>query len=415
MPYRDGSAWPGAGDDDAADFLVDIIEPFLTDAKGSGGLGWISQSPDVGAGGGGSHPNYQRMFSRGGVGTEAPPYWFFQTSAKTLWHFTGSGVDITEQPYDQPGNPMNQPIDAVFTDPSGNQGTLGSLVTTTLVGPYDDYWLFGGDTGQYCHVVLKVSAREYRHFHIGMALPLDPDLHADTFYITNHSWGWLDPDDLRAGTQNTNNSNSEHQPYSAQHFLPFANDAQNNTAFGGQIRRAGMYVYSPLYGTENYDWWIMTGADDGLANTSTAGRAHNTAGNSPNGVTATVKNIGDINAGNDDVLFGSGFVTGYDKTIGTILFASDPTFTTDGVALIPIYIMLHSDFSSALRWAPVAQVPDVFRVNMRDLDAEQEITVGSATYTVFPLMNKDSANTLSGEGYSGFEGLAYLKNTADAT
>ena len=40
MPYRDSNVgtptWPGAGDDDAADFLVDVIQPFLTDAKVSG-------------------------------------------------------------------------------------------------------------------------------------------------------------------------------------------------------------------------------------------------------------------------------------------------------------------------------------------------------------------------------------------
>ena len=415
MPYRDGAGWPGAGDDDAADFLVDVIEPFLTDAKGSGGLGWISQNPDVGAGGGGTHPNYQRLFSRGTVGSEAPPYWFFQTTAKTLYTFTGSGVNTAQEPYDQPGNPMNHPPDAIFSDPPAGQGTMRCLAQTQLIGPYDDYWLFGGPTGEYCHVVLKVSAREYRHFHIGMLTPLDSDLHADTFYVTNHSWGWLSPDNLRMGTTNTNNTNIEHQPYSTQHLLPFRNADLNNTAFGGEIRRAGMYVYSPLYGTENYDWWIMTGRDDGLATNSTAGRAHNTSGNPPNGVTASVKNIGDVNNANDAVIFGSGFVTGYDKTLGTIPYASDPIFTTDGISLIPIYVLLHSDFESALRWAPVGQVPDVYRVNMRNLDAEQEISIGSDTYTVFPMMNKDSANTLSGEGYSAYEGLAYKKITANAT
>ena len=74
MPYRDSNVgtptWPGAGDDDAADFLVDVIQPFLTDAKVSGGLGWISQTPDAGAGGAGAFPNYQRLYSRGSIGSE---------------------------------------------------------------------------------------------------------------------------------------------------------------------------------------------------------------------------------------------------------------------------------------------------------------------------------------------------------
>jgi hypothetical protein len=112
---------------------------------------------------------------------------------------------------------------------------------------------------------------------------------------------------------------------------------------------------------------------------------------------------------------GSGFVSGYDKSLGTSLFACEPTFTTDGVALVPIIVLMHSDFESALRWAPVAQVPDVYRVNMKSLDAEQEITIGSDTYTVFPLMNNDANNTVANEGYSGYEGLAYKKITANAT
>ena len=66
------------------------------------------------------------------------------------------------------------------------------------------------------------------------------------------------------------------------------------------------------------------------------------------------------------------------------------------------------------RIAPVAQVPDLFRVNMSSLDPEQEISIGSDTYVVFPMTNKDSQNTLDNEGYTGFEGLAYKKITADA-
>ena len=421
MPYRDSSVgsptWPGAGDDDMADFIVDVYQPFLTDAKVSGGLGWIQQLPDSGAGAGGSHPNYQRMFSRGGIGTEAPPYIMFQTLADWLWIFSGSGIDTTQQPYDQPGNPMNGPIDAVFSKraTSGNVGNLQALALTTVLGPYEDFWLFGGTTGEYCHCVLKISAREYRHFHIGMLTALDSDLHADSFYITNHRWVHIGTDDYYSGTSALNTDNKEHSPYDRMHHLPFRNNDNNNTAFGGDIRSCGMMVYSPAYGTEGYDWHIMVGTNSLASSSNIPGRAYNTAGNPPNSPSATTKVIGDINNTSNAVLFGNGFVTGYDKTLGTTLFSADPTFTTDGVALIPIYVCLSSDFASEMRWAPVGQVPDVFRVNMKTLDAEQEITVGSDTYTVFPMINKDQANTLSDEGYSGYEGLAYKKITADAT
>lgn len=421
MPYRDSSVgsptWPGAGDDDMADFIVDVYQPFLTDAKVSGGLGWISQNPDGGAGGGGTHPNYQRMFSRGGIGTEAPPFVMFQTLADWLWIFSGSGINTAQEPYDQPGNPMNGPIDASFAKRGvgGNIGNLQSLCLTSMLGPYEDYWLFGGPTGEYVHCVIKISAREYRHFHVGMLTPLDTDLDADTFYVTNQRLCFHGTDNFDSGTSTTNTTNYEHKTYTPDHHHPFRNNNNNNTAFGGDIRSCGMWVYSPAYGTEAYDWHIMVGTNSLASSSNIPGRAYNTAGNPPNSPNATTKSIGDVNNTSDAVQFGNGFVTGFDKSLGTTLFSADPTFTTDGVALIPIYVCLSSDFASEMRWAPVGQVPDVFRVNMKTLDAEQEVTVGSDTYTVFPLVNKDSANTLDNEVYTGYEGLAYKKITADAT
>lgn len=422
MPYRDGSVgsptWPGLGDDDMADFVVDVLQPFLTDAKVSGGLGWIAQNPDVGAGGAGTHPNYQRLFSRGSIGTEAPPYFFVQTTAKTLYMFTGSGVNTAQEPYDQPGNPMNQPIDASFADPASNLGLMRTLAMTTMVGPYENYWLFGGPTGEYVHCVIKVNSRQYRHFHVGMLRPMHTDLDADTFYMTNHRWDYLGPDNLNI-TSAANTSSKEHQPYDF-HILPFRNHDDINTGFtggfSGDARSVGMILYSPAFGTELYDWWLMTGRElnPDIADGGTLGRIRNSAGNF-NSFQAISKTVGDVNATDDAVSFGAGFVTGYDKTLGTTLFAADPLFTTDGVALVPIYTLLCSDFSSDIRWAPVGQVPDVYRVNMRNLDPEQEIVVGSDTYTVFPMINKDSANTLANEGYSGYEGLAYKKITANAT
>ena len=424
MPYRTGST-PFTGDDDAADFLVDVWQPFATDSFVAGGLAWIAQNPNGGTppGGGGTHPNYQRMFSRGGIGTEAPPFINFQTSAKTLFMFTGTGVSLTQEPYDQPGNPTNGPHDAVFGDP-GNNEELQCLALTTLVGPYDSYWLFGGASAEYLHCVIKVSARQYRHFHVGMLTPLDPDLDADTFYITQHRWSHLEPDDLSINSNSTLNSNNiEHQPYHTQHILPFRNNGSGvNVAAGQDIRQSGLWLYSPNYGTEGYDWWLATGTrrcpdpSGGGGGVSVPGRAQNVSQPaSTRSVIALTKTIGDVNPGPDDVLLGAAFVSGYDDSLGSIPWACEPTFVTDGVPLIPIYVGLPSDFESALRWGPVGQVPDVFRVNMKGLDAEEEITVGSDTYTVFPLMNKDSANTLDNEGYSGYEGLAYKKITADAS
>jgi len=420
MPY-DSQTGGFTGNTNVATFIDEVVVPFMILAKGSGGLGWISQTP-VGSPtrGKGSTPNFEFILSRGGVGSEAPPYWMCQTTAKSLFIYSGDGVNVDQESFNQPGNPMNEPATDPVTDPADTFALYRCLMLNTVVGSYDGYWLFGGDTGQYCHVVLKVSAREYRHFHVGLLDGFDPDFPVNSQYLTCHRWAFLAPDFLRATSNPTYSAaqDYEHQPYHPSHFPPFRNNGQSNITFtggfNGDVRSVSMMCHVPGgYGTLGYEWWLMTGRTQVPA-TASVGRARNSSGNS-DGITALTKTIGDVNASSDAVEFGCGFVSGYDKTFGTIPFQCDPTFTTDGIPLIPITVSLASDFESAIRWAPVAQVPDVFRVNMKSLDAEQEFTIGPDTYIAFPIINKDANNTIEGEGYSGFEGLAYKKITANAT
>lgn len=415
MPYR--SATGGfTGNSNVATFMDQVVVPFMTDAKASGGLGWISQTPSRGKG---TTPNFEFILSRGGVGTEAAPFFMCQTTAKTLFMYSGDGVNVNQESFDQPGNPMNCPDADPPGDPGTTFGLLKCLAMTTMVGSYDSYWVFGGPTGEYCHVVLKVGARQYRHFHIGILDRFNTDLPADTFYITNHRWAHLGPDNLNSQYSPTYSatSNYEHRPYYANfHILPFRNNTSTNTSFTGgyhgDLRSKGMWLHVPGgYGTLGYEWWLSVGVD-GIGGVS--GRVRATLGNQGN-PTAVTKPVGDVNNGSDAVSFGAMTVGGYDSALGTVPWACEPTFTTDGIALVPITVLLPSDFESDIRWAPVGQVPDVFRVNMKSLDAEQEITIGSDTYTVFPLINNDANNTVDGEGYSGYEGLAYKKITANAT
>lgn len=426
MPYR-SEIGGFTGDSNMGTFIDQIVETFLTDAKVSGGLGWISQIGDLASPvrTKGADPNFEFIFSRGSVGSEAPPYWMMQTTAKSLFLYTGNGVDRTQEAFDQPGNPVNEPNADPPTDPTSTIYENRCMGVNTAVGPYDGYWVFGGPTGEYCHVVLKVNSREYRHFHIGMLTPLDPALDADTFYMTGHRWGFLSPDDLRFSSNSANGGNDEHKPYD-EHILPFKNCNPENTSVGKDGRSVGMMIYSPNYGTEGYDWWLMTGSPEqsapsgGGGGVSVYGQWQNTTQPaSVRSVQPMTKSLGDVNTNLESptgqLRFGTGFVGGHGDALGAIPFACDPTFTTDGVALMPILVGLHSDFESALRWGVVGVVPDVFRVNMKTLDPEQEIVIGSDTYTVFPMINKDANNTISGEGYSGYEGLAYKKITANAT
>ena len=413
MPFRTDTGGFIPGQDDMADFMNDIVNPFVTDTKVAGGLEWLRQTPVEGNG---AFPNWNFMYSRGTVGSEAAPYWMAGTTAKTLFIFTGNGINTAQEIYDQPGNPMNYPPNASqpYADPVGSFFGLGCQLLNTVVGPYDSYWLFGGATAEYLHVVLKVNSRQYRHFHVGLLKPFHPDLDPESFYVTAHTVAYLAPDNL-AGQQlfgGTNTANAEHHPYSSQHRYPFQARNLNNLQFSGEnLRNRGLNLYIPGVGALGYDWYhnlsIQGNADSGSRNGTTSGNTSS--------LTTTEKPIGDVNNTSDAVLYGVANCSGYCDGLGTSLFACEPTFTANSNPLIPILIGVTVDFESDRRMAPVAQVPDLFRINMKNLDAEQEILVGSDTYIVFPMTNKDSQNTLSNEGYTGYEGLAYKKITANAT
>ncbi len=424
MPFRTGGGGGFVGNLNTAEFIDQVFETFLTDAKAAGGLGWISQVPTRGKG---TTPDFEFLFHRGSVGTPAPPYLFGQTAAKTWYAFTGNGVDTAQESFDQPGNPMNYPgfRGQTPTDPAPGDPGLGHGSSSwacwgwnNCLGPYDDYWLFGGPTGEYCHMVLKVSAREYRHFHVGLLTPLHPDFPADAHYVTAHRWAYKDPDQPGTGT---NTNQQQHQPYHRKHTYPFRNHALNSTIGEfGDIRSAPAIFHVPGgYGSDAYEWWLPTGLEvtstggSGLP-TSPSGRAKNGSGNT-NGDAPIQKPIGDVNNVDDSVAIGCAQLSSSSAGLGEILKACRATFTTDGVSLIPITLSLFSDFESANRWGPVAQVPDVYRVSMETFAPEQEILIGGEPYVVFPAINKDSGNTLANEGYSGYEGLAYRKITANAT
>lgn len=413
MPFRSDTGG-FANNANMGELIANVVDAFLTDPVGSGGLGWIGQTP---ADGPGVAPTIARIYSRGSIGSEAPPFWMPKTQSKTLWSFTGNGVNTAQESYDQPGNPMNHPPSATPSDiDSGAIGQMASMGMTTVVGPYDGYWLFSDETASYFHMVIKVADREYRHFHVGMLDPLDSDLDPDTFYITSHRWAGLSPDNLN---DRNDQANGEHKPY-GRHILPFACNNSGNLANQANIRSQGFMLYSPAYGTDGYDWFLMSGVENpnttgGGSGTQVLGQYQQT--NQPGNVRSilpTTKTVGDVNSADDSVLFGWGQISGYDDSLGTVLFECEQTFTTDGIALVPIYAILGSDFESARRYSPVGRVPDVFRVNMKSFDAEQEIPIGSETYIVFPMINKDANATTDGEGYSGYEGLAYRKVTANA-
>lgn len=374
------------GDDDMADFILDRWLPFARDD-----CNWVdNRAPAVG-----TRPDIECWTHRGTTGAPEAPYVFFRTEDRHLLIFTGDGVDTGEEIYDQPGNPANAPPDVSFTIPaSGNIGQdMKCQMLNSAVGPYEGYWLFSDTSGSYIHCVLKVSSREYRHFHVGKLQQIDGgvDLDSESFYVTGHFWNALDPEALNI--PGTPAADTEHDPYDSDHRVPFANNFYQDGSFGTAYVNTvpATRLYMPNLSTHTYDWYHPYSGD---ALVTSEGNA--------------AKSVGTINT---SIEIGQAQSNYYHQGLGSILFCCDANFTANSNILVPIQFAVNFDFSSDIRAGVVAQVPDVFRVNMRDYAPEEEITVGSETYKVFPVINKDSVATVAGEGYSGWEGLAYRVET----
>jgi hypothetical protein len=62
-------------------------------------------------------------------------------------------------------------------------------------------------------------------------------------------------------------------------------------------------------------------------------------------------------------------------------------------------------------YGPMGQMKDVRGANIRDFAAGDEITVGSDVWVVFPAAQKSAADTMTGNGFTGYQGIAYRKVT----
>lgn len=468
------------GDDDLGDFMLDIWLAFARDD-----CNWVdNRAPAVG-----TRPEVEVWTHRGSIGTPTAPFFFAHTKATHMQIFTGNGIDTGGQEiYDQPGNPGNAPVNTSFSDTSNPD--MRCLFLNSLVGPYEGYWLFADTTGEYIHCVIKVSSREYRHFHVGLLRQVDggTDLDPESFYITSHFWGRLAPDvfiwDTLGGT------NDEHSPYMAGHRVPFRTHAGTspNGAFSraqlGTIPCAHYYMpglnpialvsaavnnggsghavndiitlslndgtgTAPTLRVTAESAGVITAVSvedaGGLTNRIYPNTAVTQASTTGTGINATFDltqeghswymaqrhdgleclgspvdksegnpgtAVGDVN---EVVHIGCAQTNYYDAGLGTTLFCCDRNFTANANALVPIYVSAAFDFQSDIRQGVVATIPDVFRVNMRDYTPEQTITVGGEDYKVFPVINMDSVNVTTGEGYSGWEGLAYRVETGAVT
>lgn len=477
------------GDDDMGDFMLDRWLPFARDL-----CNWVdNRAPVLG-----TLPDIELWTHRGTIGTPVSPYFFGKTEANHLMLFSGDGVDLTEEIFDQPNNPANAPTNDTFptlgtASVNVGAGTRMQLVNN-ITGPYQGYWLFSDTTGEYIHCVIKVSARHYRHFHIGRLRQIDGgvDLDPESFYSTGHFWSSVE-DGLAWPTAPV--ADQEHFPYQS-HAIPFRNfgGVSANGAFGiamlntvpsslfympglfpiqvsaaaindggtghavnDQITmsltdgiRAGVGTACVL-NVDTEAAGVVTGVSiltagpydeatgDGDTNpvlaidqASTTGtgvgfiadltfegykyfHGQSSAEIQCTGSPAQKSGDGGVTTQTGNVMLRSRIGTAqtnyYAAGMGSLLWACDRNFTANANVLVPIFVSAAFDFQSDIRQGIVAQVPDIFRINMRDYAPEETITVQGVDYKVFPVINDDATNTIDGEGYSGFEGLAYRVET----
>ena len=397
MPFETAVS-PFTGDANAGAFFENVWLPFARDdVKWSDNL---RGSPN-GAGTSDVQIQVARRQRSGSPETiDSPevylaPFVGYSTIDDNVFITTSDGIDVAEDIRDQPGNPGNDyPSGGWNSRPAGNQNVRANHRCPTindLLGTYDAYWLFSDAAGSYVHCVVKISNREYRHWHVGLFTPLHPDLDDDAFYVTGHFCSELNDNYAIDDTP----SGKNHGPYQhAEHGYPFQGHRTFSETFSLRKQEASQSVfYMPGINT-GIDWYRMNGNLSTL--NSGEAPAKQTTRQSPVDKPSQIGNAG---------------CTGYLDGLGAALFSCDRTFTSNTNSLIPIFVGVNLTFASVTKFGVVAQVPDVFRINMRDYAPEQEITVGSDTFVVFPVINDDAANVLAAEGYSGYEGLAYKKIT----
>lgn len=402
MPYATGTT-PFTGDNDIADFMENVWLPFARDD-----CKWAdNQAPSPNGAGTSANKVWTHRVDRGNSPTAdlspftpKPPYVFFETNGKQMAHYTGDGIDLTVDSYQQPNNPNNYwglaGVEAAADLSTYTYINGRGILTNNIVGTFQKYWLFSDAEGTYIHCVIQPRAREYRHFHVGLLQGLHPELSPDSFYVTGHFWDSL-YSNLTSDAGGGDNED-EHAPYVAGnrdpgHRFCFHCQAEGTESFGlPKNDWVGTWFYIPGYTAQS--WFRPTETENltSARGTLAANRA------SPDQTYPSSYGVANTN------FYGNG--------LGSTLWWADKTFTSNTNSLVPIYVAINVSFASANRWGVVAQIPDTFRINMRDYAPGEEISVGSDTYVVFPVINDDAANCLDGEGYSGYEGIAYKKVTA---
>jgi len=314
---------------------------------------------------------------------DEPPFMAFHTKADGIFMFPGDGFSASEPAYDQPGGPGAFPrIAAAAPDWKSDADGSGMnpqqempSITQVSSSTWIQHHLFAPVNGRYCHMAMETGTRIWRHMFFGNMIKFGGDAAWDGGeYCVGHRWN-------RSGADIDN-------PYDNAHMSPFS--AVNRLAFSLPMNS----VFRAINLQGALEWWTT--------HEITTSKTQSTSRNRPSG--ASYSNVNQT-AGSQ--ILGGGFANGTGNTVGSSLFVMPASLISGAKALIPLYIGIFRDISGLIRFCPLGQVPDVFRISMKGFSAADEVTIGADTYTLFPTVNSDVVSTVPDDQYSGYEGLAY--------
>jgi len=314
---------------------------------------------------------------------DEPPFMAFHTKADGIFCFPGDGFSGTEPAYDQPGGPGAFPI-VVAGFPDWKSDADGSglnpqqeipSITAVSSSTWIQHHLFAPADGRYCHAAMETGTRIWRHIMFGNMIKFGGDAAWDGGeYCCGHRWSRF--------TQDID------KPYDAAHMAPWAGN--NRLAFS--LPMNSVFRAIDLQGA--LEWWTT--------HEITTSKQQSTSRNRPSG-----NDYSNVNQSSGAQILGGGFANGLGRTIGTTLFTMPASLISGAKPLIPIYVGIFRDIGGIIRFCPLGQIPDVFRISMKGFSPADEVTIGSDTYTLIPIVNSDVVSTIADDQYSGYEGLAY--------
>lgn len=330
--------------------VEDLIQKLFTFATGT--PGWTQELLDT--------TNDIAVLSKTGVGSPAP-----ELVVSFKWGFTGDdwlrimGSTAVGSPVSDPASYPGRELDGTEFDSTSD--SIGKMVQFVSSGPYQSYWFFEDDN--YIHVVVEIETNKFRHFHFGQAT-LYGDIGGSGLYTTGHYWN--------------QSTSAIDLPESTTHSVPFdglsLSRLRNATAIQMSHPDLAPVVSPQTQWYFDYQAATITGVDgDGID------------------IQRIQCSGSRVRMDPQLIQIGTGRYNGFKP-------------------LFPIQIYTRDTGAAPDIYQLCAGIPDVRAVNLRNLSPKQEVTIGSDTWTMFPLgVQKESAGDDTEQTLNW--GLAYKKVT----